>query len=371
MYGKIFTSIFDSSLVADGGWLPTYIFMSMVAMADKDGICSVAPRVLYTRLGMDTGDDLVSYEKFIAAIEYLERPDLESRLPDMGGKRIVPMREIEDLEGNRGWLIVNYEHYKQLGKKLDKSEGVSERVRRFRNGDKVLRSGYVYFVAATVDEPIKIGFSANPWARLNELQTGNSSTLKLLATLKADLASEKEIHDIFAEYREQNEWFQPVTPIKQLIAEVADGFIADYEQLLKRAVELRSNYAGHIDIDTDIDTKKKDLVGLAPDQAPVNGKNGTKIRVADIEHIEQAIALLNEKTGKSFRVRHPDGTLTHGADLVRRILKKGYTLQDVRIVIARQCREWGADDKMARCLTPETLFRLSNFTKYRGASEAQ
>ena len=46
MYGKVFESIFDSTLAADGGCMPTYIFMLMVFLADKEGIVDVAPNAL-------------------------------------------------------------------------------------------------------------------------------------------------------------------------------------------------------------------------------------------------------------------------------------------------------------------------------------
>ena len=77
MYGKIFESIFDSTLVADGGFLPTYIFMSMVALADKTGRVSIAKKVLYRRLGFD--NEKITYGDFLEAIEYLQNEDDNSR----------------------------------------------------------------------------------------------------------------------------------------------------------------------------------------------------------------------------------------------------------------------------------------------------
>jgi uncharacterized phage protein (TIGR02220 family) len=47
-------------------------------------------------------------------------------------------------------------------------------------------------------------------------------------------------------------------------------------------------------------------------------------------------------------------------------LREGYTESDCRAVIARKVRDWLHDDKMSRYLTPETLFRRSNFERYIG-----
>lgn len=131
MYGKIFTSIFDSSLVAEGGWLPTYIFMSMVTVADKDGLVSIAPKALYRRLGFREYESKVSFTEFEQALQYLQSRDGESNSPAHNGRRIVPLSEIEEVEGNRGWLIVNYMEYRKKGSREEQGAS-TDRVRRFR-----------------------------------------------------------------------------------------------------------------------------------------------------------------------------------------------------------------------------------------------
>lgn len=50
MYGKIFTSIFDSTLAAEGGWLSTYVFMGMISLADKDGYVEMPSRALDSKV---------------------------------------------------------------------------------------------------------------------------------------------------------------------------------------------------------------------------------------------------------------------------------------------------------------------------------
>lgn len=80
----------------------------------------------------------------------------------------------------------------------------------------------------------------------------------------------------------------------------------------------------------------------------------------------EVIEFLNKRTGKRFLSKNPVGVASANADIVMHRLKEGYTVQDCKSVIALKCREWMHDEKMSRYLTPETLFRRSNFEKYIG-----
>ena len=141
MYGKVFESIFDSTLAADGGWMPTYIFMSMIVLADQDGIVDVAPKALYRRLGFGDCDSKILYNDFAAAIEYLQQPDSSSRSAESAGRRIIPMSEVDYPEGNRGFLIVNYEYYRNKGSREDRARQSTERTRRWREKHKKNNDG--------------------------------------------------------------------------------------------------------------------------------------------------------------------------------------------------------------------------------------
>lgn len=132
MYGKIFESIFDSTLVADGGWLPTYIFMSMVVVADKDGIVDVAPKALFSRLGFRSFDSKICFDEFESAVAYLCQPDEHSKSIAEDGKRLIPCRECDDVETNRGWKIVNYNYYRKKASREDRAKQSTERSKRFR-----------------------------------------------------------------------------------------------------------------------------------------------------------------------------------------------------------------------------------------------
>ena len=83
--------------------------------------------------------------------------------------------------------------------------------------------------------------------------------------------------------------------------------------------------------------------------------------------IEQAIfiiAHLNDKTGRHYRTRSPDGRPTSMAEFVMARLRQGYTQEDAVAVIDVKCKHWLHDERMSRYLTPETLFRKSNFERY-------
>ena len=143
MYGKIFEDIFKSSLIAEGGWLPTYMFMSMVALADKDGLFRDDPRNFYEELKLNRKNG-VSFDEFREAIKFLERPDKLSNLETLDGKRIVSLCTLPEIEGNRGWKIVNYLHYRDKGGSLEKKlQQDVDRQQRKRNRQKLSRDGHV------------------------------------------------------------------------------------------------------------------------------------------------------------------------------------------------------------------------------------
>jgi uncharacterized phage protein (TIGR02220 family) len=85
-----------------------------------------------------------------------------------------------------------------------------------------------------------------------------------------------------------------------------------------------------------------------------------------IERAAEVLSLLNLKTGKKYAAKNPRGMPTSNAEFVMHRLKEGYTVDDMKAVIALKYREWGHDERMSKHLTPETLFRRSNFERYVG-----
>jgi uncharacterized phage protein (TIGR02220 family) len=88
-----------------------------------------------------------------------------------------------------------------------------------------------------------------------------------------------------------------------------------------------------------------------------------------IGRASEIIGFLNAKTGKNYRARKPNGQPTQNLYYLTMRLKEGYTDDDCRSVIANRVRAWGNDDKMRQYLTPETIFRVSNFERYLGELE--
>jgi hypothetical protein len=85
------------------------------------------------------------------------------------------------------------------------------------NSERPQEGGFVYFIQAVRTGKIKIGFTVNPKSRLRSMQTGSSSKLKLLSLWPATRAAERKLHEYFAEYRRDGEWFQMVHPDVALI----------------------------------------------------------------------------------------------------------------------------------------------------------
>jgi len=102
------------------------------------------------------------------------------------------------------------------------------------------------------------------------------------------------------------------------------------------------------------------LSGKTPDAEPLNGK---KINLK--QTAKEILEFLNDKTGKNFQ------PVSANLDLICARLKEGYTTGQLRQIIARQYREWHADEKMQKYLRPATLFNKTKCANYVGELVAQ
>lgn len=91
---------------------------------------------------------------------------------------------------------------------------------------------YIYYVAATDNDVVKIGISRNPWSRVKDLQTGSASKFVLLATLKTDERNERAIHKFFESSRLNGEWFNRSAALNSLISKTNSKDLITYEQTL-------------------------------------------------------------------------------------------------------------------------------------------
>lgn len=180
MYGKIFESMYDGTLSAD--WKAMVVFQQFIVLADSEGVVDYTPPALSRRTGIPL--DIIEH-----GIEKLEQPDKYSRSADCDGRRIV----LVDEHRPWGWLIVNYEHYRDIAKQSDKREKTKERVRKFRekqsqdtdskgmkrsvtpcNADVTPLSVYVSLSKSVLDKlkkeyPKRAG--SQPWARAEKAIT--------------------------------------------------------------------------------------------------------------------------------------------------------------------------------------------------------
>lgn len=113
--------------------------------------------------------------------------------------------------------------------------------------------------------------------------------------------------------------------------------------------------------DGTIEKQGKDEVGPEPDASlsRVNGHDHGKTRELRRQALEVLI-FLNEKTGRAYQ------PVPANVDMIVARLKDGATVDDLRAVVAKKCREWTCDEKMAPYLRPATLFNRTKFAQYQG-----
>lgn len=68
---------------------------------------------------------------------------------------------------------------------------------------------FIYLIQSLENSYYKIGVSKNPARRIKQLQTGNSSELKLCCTYKTDMANriESVLHRRYSHLNKEGEWF--------------------------------------------------------------------------------------------------------------------------------------------------------------------
>lgn len=125
MYGKIFETMYDGSLVEN--WEALVTFQQLIVLCNSDGIVDMTHESLSRRTG-------IPIEIIRKGIEILESPDPRSRTPDDDGRRI------RLLDGHRdwGWYLVNHVQYRDQERAADKRTKDRERMQRKRNEAKGL-----------------------------------------------------------------------------------------------------------------------------------------------------------------------------------------------------------------------------------------
>jgi hypothetical protein len=92
----------------------------------------------------------------------------------------------------------------------------------------------VYLIRIADDDILKVGMSADPVARLRDLQVANYRQLWIAALIPGHIHVEKRIHEEFKEDRIQGEWFLGANRIIGTLFDInpKPGFLYDGEQPL-------------------------------------------------------------------------------------------------------------------------------------------
>lgn len=101
MFAKVFGQIFDSSIAED--YNCRRMFMDLLVLADSEGVVDMTHEAIARRTNVPEAE----VRKYIGD---LSQPDSKSRSKLHDGKRIVPL----DPNRDWGWIIVNYQHYREI-----------------------------------------------------------------------------------------------------------------------------------------------------------------------------------------------------------------------------------------------------------------
>ncbi len=131
MFAKIFSQIFDSSIVENPEM--RFTFMDLLVLCDIDGVVDMTHEAIARRTNRPI-------EIIRLTILELEKPDLRSRTPDDDGRRLKRLDEHRDW----GWMIVNYDRFRRTASEDQRREMTRERVRKYR--EKTKCNGHVTHV---------------------------------------------------------------------------------------------------------------------------------------------------------------------------------------------------------------------------------
>ena len=95
---------------------------------------------------------------------------------------------------------------------------------------------YIYLFQSLENGYYKIGISKHPQKRILELQTGNSSPIKLIYTFQSEYANKIEctLHRRYSHFRKNSEWFD------LSIAE-ENSFLSECKKIENNIIYLKEN----------------------------------------------------------------------------------------------------------------------------------
>ena len=159
-----------------------------------------------------------------------------------------------------------------------------------------------------------------------------------------------------------------------LIASEDDGRLPDLkkiafrlrigEQKAKTLIGKLSHWLEQDDINEISERHQSDAPETETETETETEKNIVRLKPDLTEQAKEVLSFLNDKTGRHYE------PVRETLDPILARLKGGSSVEDLRAVIAKKTREWGADEKMQKYLRPKTLFNATNFANYKGELEA-
>ncbi len=117
MYGKIFSSMYEGSMVGAGP-VVFAVWGYCIAKADVDGTLLLNPALLAPIIGTSRVD-------IEGAINYLLKPDPHSKNPEHEGRRLLHQSGYQ-------YFVVSHEHYRDMKNNEDRREYMREYMRKKR-----------------------------------------------------------------------------------------------------------------------------------------------------------------------------------------------------------------------------------------------
>ena len=181
MYGKIFESLYEGSMVGAG---PTVfaVWGYCIAKADREGIVILNPALLAPIIGTSR----VDIER---AIEYLERPDPNSKNPEHEGRRLLKMSGF-------AYFVVSHAIYRGMNNGEDRREYMREYMRK-RRGEEAVNS-LQSLQKLTKVNPVSVSVSVSASGSVSEEDGVQGKGKPAAEPIKAPIKQEAAIPECLA-----------------------------------------------------------------------------------------------------------------------------------------------------------------------------
>jgi site-specific recombinase XerD len=131
------------------------------------------------------------------------------------------------------------------------------------------KQNFIYFSQAGENGPIKIGRSVDVDRRAADIQVSSAEKLRVLATISSDPALERELHQRFAAFRLNGEWFSPAEPLIAFIDSLPKQGAASISSV-RAKLFARRNFGGIATVDEVLAAKLQTLSSVLSRRAYAN-----------------------------------------------------------------------------------------------------